>query len=140
MQTKNLTPNQNPSVASDKPTEEESAENQESKALVNGYSKFGNYLFFGTIILNGALGMQDMPFIIGIGTSLVLTSARQVGTQRSAIMFLIMLALGTGYFVMTSETEDKTGLLVSLIMESEEQKKQKKEAKEKEKADRENRK
>lgn len=84
--------------------------------------------------------MQDTPFIINIATSLIMTSARQEGTQKGAIMFLIMLALGTGYYVMTSENEDKAGLLVSLILESEEQKKLKKEAKEKEKADRENRK
>lgn len=127
-------------MALNQPSEEVKPDGEESKALVNGYSKFGNYLFFGTLVLNGALGMQDTPFIINIATSLIMTSARQEGTQKGAIMFLIMLALGTGYYVMTSENEDKAGLLVSLILESEEQKKLKKEAKEKEKADRENRK
>lgn len=97
-------------------------------------------MFFGTWIINGALDLQDIPFFVGIVNGLILTSARQVGTQRSVIALLFLLCLGTSYYVMNTDAEDKSDVLVRLIFLSEEEKKKKKEAKEKEKSDRENRK
>jgi len=134
------TQNQNSNENKSPSDEAEKQESEKPKSLVNGYSKFGNALFFGTWIINGAVGLQDLPFIINIISGLMLSSSKTVSQQRSIILFLLAVAFGTGFYVMQSVVEDKTGLLLNLLLESEEDKKKKKEAKEKEKSDRENRK